>query len=176
MDVSNIRWIERHLEICTHISKWSKDPNTQVGSVIVTEEGKPRSWGFNGIPMGVADHPDRFERPTKYKFFAHAERNAIDLSDSNLKDCILFCTHSPCSSCAASIVNNQIKSVYILDPNGFLDGSFIFRNDTSLECHHASLEMFTESGVQYFEFQPTSRSLYKITKNKGENINVYQVC
>ena len=176
MKVAETRWIKRHLEICHLISTWSKDPNTKVGSVIVTEDGKPRSWGFNGIPMGVADHPDRFKKPAKYNFFAHAERNAIDLSESNLHGCILFCTHTPCSACAASIINNQIKEVYVDGSNGFLKGSFVYRNDTSIECHFASLEMFTESGVGYYEFEYSdTQNLYKITKNKGESIDVHKI-
>ena len=175
MKVTELRWIHRHLEICHLISTWSKDPNTKVGSVIVTQEGKPRSWGYNGIPMGVKDHPDRFKKPIKYNFFAHAERNAIDLSDSNLTNCILFCTHTPCSGCATSIVNNQIQHVFVDSTNGFVGKSFVYRNETSIECHCASLEMFTEAGVEYFEYDLCTQSLYKITKEKGESFNVYKI-
>lgn len=175
MQIQSLKWVQRHLEIAHKISKWSKDPNTQVGSVIVTKDGKPRSWGFNGIPMGVDDHPSRFIRPQKYNFFAHAERNAIDLSTSSLNDCILFCTHTPCSSCAGSITNNQISSVYVDGINGFLNGSFIYRNSVSLSCHHATLEMFTEAGIAYCEYNSESNSIYKITKNKGEKPYVRKV-
>jgi len=174
MQIEKPKWVRRHLSIAYNISNWSKDPNTQVGSVIVTPTGKPRSWGFNGIPMGVNDHPDRFKRPTKYNFFAHAERNAIDLSESNLEDCILFCTHSPCSSCASSITNNKMGAVYVDGNNGFLRGAFIYRNPTSVECHYAALEMFTEAGIAYVEIDHNNK-LYRITKNKGEKPYVRKI-
>lgn len=172
MDIHSYKWVSRHLEIARAISKWSKDPNTQVGSVIVTNDGRPVSWGFNGIPMGVLDDPIRMQRPEKYYFFAHAERNAIDLSTTTLKDCVLFCTHAPCSSCASSITTNSFSAVYVDVENGFIGRKFVNRNDNSLNCHTASIEMFTEAGVKYCEVDNSTNSIYHITKNKGDKLYV----
>lgn len=175
MDIITKKWLHRHFEVADVISKWSKDPNTKVGSIIITEDGKPRSWGFNGIPSGVQDTPSRFERPTKYNFFAHAERNAIDLCETSVKDCILFCTHSPCSDCARGIVCNQIKTVIVDAENGFIGADFIYRNDSSMTCHHASLEMFTESGITYYEFDRLTEELFHITKQQKGDLNVCKI-
>lgn len=175
MNIITTKWLKRHFEIAYLISKWSKDPSTKVGSVIITKEGKPKSWGFNGIPSGVEDYPARFERPIKYNFFAHAERNAIDLCDTSVKDCILICTHSPCSDCARGIVSHGIDRVVVDVDNGFMENSFITRNETSLRCHHASLEMFTESGVEYNEFNLKTGELYNLTKTHKGDIDVYKI-
>lgn len=175
MNVKNAKWVERHLQVASLVSQWSKDPHTKVGAIIVTESGKPKSWGFNGIPMKVEDHPDRFERPQKYNFFAHAERNAIDLCDSNLENCVLFCTHTPCSSCAGSIVNNQLKAVFVDSNNGFLRNSFVQRDANSFQCHSYSLEMFTEADIQYNEYCFNSGAIYNITKRKGKKLYVRKI-
>lgn len=175
MDILSSKWISRHMEICYQIAGWSKDPNTKVGAVIVTKDGKPRSWGFNGIPSNVKDLPSRFERPIKYNFFAHAERNAIDLCEVSVKDCILFCTHSPCSDCARGIVSKGIYAVIVDSRNGFLGESFIKRNASSLQCHNSSLEIFTEARVFYYEYNVIGQNLSSIKKTEGEEKNVYPV-
>jgi|SRR5690625_193811 len=153
MDVLDRKWRSRYITITKEISTWSKDPDTQVGAVIATTDGKPVSWGFNGVPMGVEDTEERLNRPTKYHYMAHAERNAMDFSNiNNFDDCVLFITHAPCSSCATSIVNRKIKHVVVHSLGGFTNDSFINRHSSdSMECHRASLKMFGEAGIGYWE-------------------------
>jgi dCMP deaminase len=100
------------------IASWSKDESTKVGAVIVTNDGRPVSWGFNGMPMGIDDSvPERHQRPNKYKWMAHAEKNAIDFAPtSDLSNCAIFVTFFPCSVCAQSIVQKKIKTV-VVDEN-----------------------------------------------------------
>lgn len=176
MNVLSIKWVRRHMELTKNISSWSKDPNTKVGALIISSIGEPVSWGYNGIPMKVDDHPDRFIRPHKYNFMAHAERNAMDLSNRNTFDnCILFCTHSPCSGCATSIVNRRMSAIISTTENGFIRSSFVSRHINSLECHHAALEMFTEAGIIYYEYDEHIKTIYQIHKHKGEKIYVRKI-
>jgi dCMP deaminase len=97
------------------IAIWSKDESTKVGAVITTLDGAPVSWGFNGMPMGIDDTiPERHIRPYKYKWFCHAERNAMDLASRNdLSDCVMFVTYAPCPNCAQSIIQRKIRTVVI---------------------------------------------------------------
>lgn len=115
MDVTNEKWAGRLLKMAKDIASWSKDDSTKVGAVITTFNGSPVSWGFNGMPMGIDDTvPARHERPYKYKWMAHAERNAMDLaSKSDLSDCVMFVTFSPCSNCAQSIIQRGIKTIVV---------------------------------------------------------------
>lgn len=115
MDVKNKKWSGRLLKLAKDISQWSKDDSTKVGAVITTEHGTPVSWGFNGLPMGIDDtRPERFVRPEKYKWFAHAERNAMDLAPrGDLSNCVMFVTFFPCSSCAQSIIQRGIKTLVV---------------------------------------------------------------
>lgn len=178
MKIITERWIDRHMRIIKYeISTWSKDPNTGVAALIVDSVGKPISWGYNGPPMGVMDTPRRLTRPHKYKFMAHAERNAIDLSPvADMSGSILFTTHSPCSSCATSIVQKQMAVVVCDTEGGFTEGSFVHRNETSIEDHYASIEMFTDAGIRYIEYDMSTGDIVEINKFEGEPINVREIC
>ena len=60
----------------------SKDPSTQVGACIVSDDNRILSIGYNGTPNGFEDNVfpwDREGEPleTKYLYVCHAEMNAI---------------------------------------------------------------------------------------------------
>ncbi len=144
MDVTNEKWRSRLLKMAKDVASWSKDQSTKVGAVITTPDGKPVSWGFNGMPMGVDDDvAERHVRPYKYKWFGHAEQNAMDLAPiGDLSNCVMFVTFSPCSRCAQSIINKKIKTVVI-------DAEFTADKmpEHWQEDMKAAVEMLTEAGV-----------------------------
>ena len=71
-------WDEYYLSICKIVATRSKDPNTQLGCIVVGPNHEIRSTGYNSFPRGIRDDvPERLERPTKYLWIEHAERNAI---------------------------------------------------------------------------------------------------
>ena len=72
-----LKWDRRFLELSDVIARWSKDPSRGVGAVIVSPARQILATGFNGLPRGVEDRPDRLERPVKYDLIVHAEMNAI---------------------------------------------------------------------------------------------------
>ena len=148
MDVNSKKWSKRFLSLAHHIASWSKDPSTKVGAYIVDSLGKPVSHGYNGFARGVNDSDDRLNnRDIKYKFVAHAERNALDQATRHdLSDCILFCTHYPCSNCAIGIIQKGIKTV-IVDSSNFIDSDSDFSKRFSEE-HKITKTMFDEAGVR----------------------------
>ena len=143
MDVTNKKWAARMLTLAKEVASWSKDESTKVGAVITTKDGAPVSWGFNGMPMGVDDTvPERHERPLKYKWFCHAERNALDLAPRDVNDCVMFVTFSPCSGCAQSIIQRGIKTV-VIDANFTADKS----PERWQEDMFVALEMMKEAQI-----------------------------
>ena len=71
-------WDQYYLDICKVVSARSKDPNTQIGCVIIGPNHEIRSTGYNSFPRGIRDDvPERLVRPAKYLWIEHAERNAI---------------------------------------------------------------------------------------------------
>jgi dCMP deaminase len=144
--INDSKWQDRFIKLARMVASWSKDRSTQVGAVIVTGDGHPRSFGFNGMPQGVNDDIDeRHERPEKYFWFEHAERNAIYLADGDLKDCVMFVTHMPCADCARAIIQTGIAHV-VVDAQGKLSHG----TQLSDSCT-AAREMFFETGVYLIE-------------------------
>ena len=73
-----MNWIEYFRNIAHQVKLKSKDNNTQIGAVIVGKDNEILSTGYNSFPRGINDLiPSRQERPEKYYWFEHAERNAI---------------------------------------------------------------------------------------------------
>lgn len=94
----------------------SKDPSTQIGAVIVGPSREIRAGGYNGLPRGVRDTLDRYQRPRKYSFFEHAERNAIFNAariGTPTEGCWIYISGPmpPCSNCARAIIQSGIKYV-----------------------------------------------------------------
>lgn len=70
----------KYLDLAEQFAKvLSKDRSTQVGAFFLhPTEFTILSAGYNGIPRGCDDEAAaRHERPLKYEFFEHAERNGI---------------------------------------------------------------------------------------------------
>lgn len=58
-----ISWDEYFMGVAELSGMRSKDPNSQVGSCIVSQDNKILSMGYNGFPMGCSD--DEFPGPEK---------------------------------------------------------------------------------------------------------------
>ena len=110
----NETWDKRFLSLAQHIANWSKDPSTKVGAVIVDQNRRIVSTGYNGYPKGVDDTIDTDEREIKYKKVIHAEKNAILFAKQDLTGCTLYVTHHPCSQCAGYILQAGISRVVTL--------------------------------------------------------------
>jgi len=108
-------WDKRFLKLAKHISKWSKDPSTQVGCVVVGPDREIRSTGFNGLPRGIEDNNERLnDREIKYPLICHAEENAIMHAARigiSLKDCTAYVTWPPCTRCARSLIQAGISTI-----------------------------------------------------------------
>ena len=110
-------WDEYYLDICKMVSARSKDPNTQIGCVIAGPAHEIRSTGYNSLPRGIRDDvPERLERPTKYLWMEHAERNAIYNAarcGTPLEGCTLYVEIMPCMDCARAVVQAGIRQVVV---------------------------------------------------------------
>jgi dCMP deaminase len=112
-----MEWIEYFLNIAEQVKLKSKDQSTQIGAVIVGEDKEVLSTGYNSFPRGLDDSKqERQERPEKYFWMEHAERNAIYNAARigvSLKNSTIYLTSGlPCMDCARGIVNSGIKTVY----------------------------------------------------------------
>jgi dCMP deaminase len=111
-------WDEYYLNICQVVAARSKDPNTQIGCVIVGPAHEIRSTGYNSFPRGIRDDvPERLVRPAKYLWIEHAERNAIcnaARAGTATEKCTLYVEIMPCMDCAREILINYQILVFLV--------------------------------------------------------------
>lgn len=100
------------MKIAKVISEYSKDPSTKVGCVIIDENKRIISTGYNGFIAGNDELFMTFERPMKHYLTIHAEMNALLFAKQDLTNKIMYITHSPCSNCLLHIAQSKIKLIY----------------------------------------------------------------
>lgn len=105
-----MKWTTRFLDMADLVAKWSKDPSTQVGAVIVDDKHRVVAVGFNGFPRGVNDDMN-VDRDEKLRRTIHAEENALLFAGRSVEGCTIYVTHHPCASCAAKLIQAGIVRV-----------------------------------------------------------------
>ena len=141
-----MNWNEYFRGIAHQVKLKSKDIRTQIGAVIVGSDNEIVSTGYNSFPRGINDEvTERQERPEKYYWFEHAERNAIYNAARigvSTKGCTMYLTCGiPCADCCRGIINAGISKV-VLEGDGH--GAVGTKWDESAK---RSLQMFNEVGV-----------------------------
>ena len=140
-----ISWDEYFMGVAILASKRSKDPSTQVGACIVSQDKKILSVGYNGAPTGFDDDNDMpWARngdvlDTKYAYVCHAELNAIlNNKGSDLRGATIYVDLFPCNECAKAIIQSGIKKV-------------IYKSDkyNGTDSDIASKRMLDSAGVKY---------------------------
>lgn len=124
---------------------FSKDPSTKVGALFLDPESLAiRSLGYNGFPRGVDEkNPARWERPAKYLYVEHAERNGIYnavRSGTSLDGTVCIVTLFPCAGCARGLIQSGVHTLVAPKPD--------FTRATYGEEFRVSLEMLTEAGIE----------------------------
>jgi dCMP deaminase len=112
-----MRWVEYFRNLAHQVKLKSKDENTQIGAIIVGKDKEIVSTGYNSFPRGLKDYEkERQERPEKYYWFEHAERNAIYNAARigvSTKGCTMYLSCGvPCSDCARGIINSGIIRIF----------------------------------------------------------------
>ena len=149
-----ISWDEYFMGVSLLSGMRSKDPNTQVGACIVSEDNKILSMGYNGFPIGCSDEEFPWEREgdmveTKYAYVTHSELNAIlNYRGGSLKGAKLYVSLFPCNECAKAIIQAGIKTV-VYNDNKYGDTPSV----------KASCRMFDAAGVKYYKYAKTGRQI-----------------
>lgn len=79
-----LTWDEYFMGVAMLSGMRSKDPNTQVGCCIVSQDNKILSMGYNGFPIGCSDDEFPWARDgedpleTKYVYSTHSELNLMN--------------------------------------------------------------------------------------------------
>lgn len=130
------------MRIIVVLKDLSKDESTQVAAII-TRNNVILATGHNGFPRGINDNlAARQERPEKYFWMEHAERNAIyncAKQGTQLEGSEIYIEWPPCADCARAIIQSGIKKVhlYTYDAKDGWQGS----------CERGMI-MFDEAGIE----------------------------
>ena len=145
-----ISWDEYFMGIAMLAARRSKDPSTQVGACIVSDDNIIISTGYNGMPKGCSDDEFPWERSaevendTKYPYVVHAELNAIlNANGRDLRGSKLYVALFPCNECAKAIIQSGVKEVFYLSDK-------YATTPTTL----ASKRMLDAAGVKYIQLRP----------------------
>ena len=143
-----ISWDEYFMGIAVLSGERSKDPNSQVGACIVSQDNKILSIGYNGFPTGCSDDEIPWDREgdfanTKYQYVCHSELNAIlNYTGSTLKQSRIYVTLFPCNECAKAIIQSGIKEVIYMSDK--------YKDTDSVKV---SKKMFDMAGVKYTQYK-----------------------
>ena len=138
-----ISWDQYFMGVALLSAMRSKDPNTKVGTCIVSSNKRIVGVGYNGFPYGCDDQVFPWGKTgsmneTKYPYVVHAELNAILNSTKDLQGCTLYVSLFPCHECMKLIIQSGIKEIVYLSDK--------YKNTPS---DVASKKMAESAGLRY---------------------------
>lgn len=142
-------WDEWFIKIMYLVASKSKDPKTKIGAVLVRDR-RIISTGYNGFCQGVNDNVSaRWERPTKYSWVSHAERNSVYSAARTgiaTLGTTMYTNGTPCTDCAKAVIQAGVAKVIVHRPYEELLYGVGVKNKWA--DHNAiTLAMFNEAGV-----------------------------
>lgn len=138
------------------ISSKSKDTRTKIGAVLVRDK-RVISEGYNGMPMGVCDcKPERFERPEKYFWFEHAERNSVYTCARYgipTQGTVMFTQGVPCADCTRAVIQAGVVEVVVHKQWQHYETEFYW--EKWIDSTKRSTAMLLEAGIPVRVFDLT---------------------
>ena len=96
--------------IANAVAAKSKDPSSKMGCVIVDENKRVVSLGYNGMIQGADESKMTLkDRPMKYYFAIHSEMNAVIFARRDLTGCTLYNRVATCENCLKYCLQAGIK-------------------------------------------------------------------
>lgn len=143
-------WDVLFMRLVYEVASKSKDKKTKIGAYIVGPDHEPISFGYNGMPRKVNDDlPDRHERPKKYLYAEHGERNAIysivRTGGSIPKGSVMYTQGTPCADCGRAVIQSGISKVIV---HTQFEEIFRYLYDNWTESCDSTAEMFAEAGIE----------------------------
>lgn len=131
---------------------YSNDRSSKIGVLILGQNWEPLSWGYNGFPRGIDEGVEaRHERPAKYIWTEHAERNAYynaARSGHRLLGARMAVSGlCPCPDCSRGAIQSGLSEIY-LEESAFDETNP--RAKVWLEGWPVTREMLTEAGIKIY--------------------------
>ncbi len=132
------------------IAARSIDPRTNTAALIVSADHSVLATGYNSLPRKISeDQAERLERPGKYAFFEHAERNAIYEAARRGQSLLggeIYTLFIPCAECARAIIQCGLRRVVVHADH---PGNAALESDK----HAIARVMLEEAGIPIIRWQ-----------------------
>lgn len=137
-------WKEYFMEIADLVASRSTCDRAFVGCLIVNDNNRIVSTGYNGSVAGNphCDDIGHTMRDGHCIATIHAEMNALlycAKEGISVKDCIAYVTHFPCLNCTKALIQAGIKQIY-------------YKNDYRLDEYAIELLENNKVGYQKLSF------------------------
>jgi len=107
---------QKLLKIAYLEAQKSTNPSTQNGAILVDDKGNVILSAVNSFPDGVTETEERQNRPLRYKFSVHSERNVLYLAARlgiKTEGLLMVCPWAACTDCAQGIIQAGIKRLVV---------------------------------------------------------------
>lgn len=95
----------------------------QVGAILTDVKGHVLATGYNGVPSGIThcidiECPGALDTPgdTSKCYAVHAEQNALLQCLDLARIHTLYCSCTPCFTCAKMLCNTPLQRIIVLEP------------------------------------------------------------
>lgn len=147
MDKKSTKVIQSILkETYIYAYRYATDPSTQ-NAALILKDNNVIACGANHFPKNVAESPARWERPLKYSYVEHAERNAIfDAVRRGVSTVgtTMVCPWFACDNCARAII--QAGIIEVIGHQSPVD----WTPDHWKDSINIALNMLKEAGVNFW--------------------------
>lgn len=124
----------------------SDDKSTQNAAVLYDKSGVSIGYGVNNIPDGVDEIAERYERPEKYFYTEHAERNALFCCARFGKattESTMYALWAACADCARAIIECGVSTLVTHD---------FYRSTRWGDSIAAGYTMLNEAGIEVVKY------------------------
>lgn len=159
-----LSWDDYFIALAFLSAQRSKDPNKQVGAVLVSQGNIILGIGYNGFPRGCSDSQLPWAKcshdgdilATKYPYVCHAEMNAVlNKNTASLAGAKIYVTMFPCNECAKLLIQAGIKEVIYFESKNTTARDLAVRSGMQPDqVYAASKRMLAMTGVQLRQYQP----------------------
>jgi dCMP deaminase len=111
-------WTDYFLGLAKVVSQRSHDSQTQHGCIITDRNHRILGVGYNGFAKGLDDDLLPKERPDKYPWMIHAERNALSNCIIRPDNGIAYITGQCCNDCIMALWQEGVTEIIMMNSHG----------------------------------------------------------
>lgn len=144
MEEKQKSWDQYFMKIAETVAEKSKDPSSKMGCVIVDQNKRVVSLGYNGMIQGADESKMTLtERPMKYYFAIHSEMNAVLFAREDLHGCTIYNRVATCENCLKYCLQAGITRFVYEELRVHSHSSDPVRSMTNVETDEAVIRMLT---------------------------------